>query len=198
MRAIGWLLSLGGTLAMTAGTASAEPRPSSVALGVAASVEETPFGDRLIGAGEMVGMPVSIDAGTIVTGEVWWHISAHFGASTIERSSVEGHTFELQTGPRVRHCLSDRTCIGASLEAGWGRSRWSGSNLSAISYDDIHLEARLRASIALTPSGRVSLEGSVGPRARHYARSVTGEDSVAAPGVSTRGLVLGLALVVRN
>lgn len=191
--AIGWI-----AIAAAVGPreAIAEQRPTAISMGMSGTVEDAPFAQTIL------GLPVTIDVGTLVSGELWWHASASFGVGEAIDEG-DGHVFELHTGPRVQHCWNARRlCLGASLELGWGHSRWNlASRDDALSYDDLQLEARARASIALTPSGQVLLEASAGPRARYYLRggssaSPMSFDRIDAP--LARGVAAGLALVVRN
>jgi hypothetical protein len=184
---------LGGTLVISASSAMSDPRPSSISMGVSATAEGAPFNHG------MLGLPVSIDAGTLIDGEIWWHATASFGAANAPEEG-DGHTFELRTGPRVQHCWGGRFCVGAGVEAGWGHSRWDISSIDgALSYDDVHVEARVRAAVALSSSGLVLLEISGGPRARYYLRASDEMGPIEHIDEDvTRGGALGIALVVRN
>lgn len=193
MRAARLLLLVAGGIALAPPLAAAERRPTAISMGVSATVEQPPF------AAQVRGLPVAVDAGTVVKGELWWHASASFGAADAPDGSA-GHTFDLRTGPRLQRCWDRQLCVGASLELGWGHSRWNMSTRTgAWSYDDLQLEARVRAAVALSPTGRVLLEVSGGPRARYYLR---GADDTGAraelDAALARGVAAGLALIVRN
>lgn len=171
----------------------AEPRrPTSISMGVSGAVEGAPF------AREAVALPVTIDVGTVVDGDFWWHGSASFGATSTP-DGIDGHDFDLRTGPRWVRCWT-RYCAGAGVELGWGHSRWALGG-GSVTYDDFQIEGRVRASVALSPSGLVQLEASAGPRVRYYLRGESTGDTLATDPIDhalNRGVAAGVALVVRN
>lgn len=196
-RVAGLVAAIAIAAAAAAAPAAAERRPATIGMGVSGTAETSFYGGRAL------GIPVSIDAGAQVQGELWWHGSASFGASSASHLGDgaeigEGHTFELRTGPHVLHCRG-RYCAGASLELGWGHARWTlGAGDEERSLDDVHLEARLRGAVALSDSGKVLLEASVGPRVRWYLRAADAGGMDRPMPDTLRGGVAGLALIVRN
>jgi len=174
-------------LAALAAPAIGDPRPASLAMGVSGTVERAPFTTTTL-----VGLPISIDAGAQVDGELWWHAVAGFGSGA-DAQDGRGHTFSLVTGPRMQHCWTVRACVAAGVELGWGHSTWDGVDAAPRSFDDVTIDARARVAYSLTPSGQVAVEVSAGPRARYYGR-LDAMDLTA----WARGLAGGVALVVRN
>jgi hypothetical protein len=179
-------------LALCAPAAAHADRPATVAIGIGASVETTPFGVRAVAA------PIGIDAGAALAAPLWWHVGASFGTATLGGQRGDGHLLTLRTGPRLERCWSGTTCAGVSLDLGWGHARWAAMDApSTVTRDGLDVGATLHAAVAIDRRRKVFLAATAGLTARYAVRTDDPARWATGDRLDTAASV-GVAFVVRN